>query len=80
VATQIGIDPVQLGVVLTVNMAVGLITPPVGINLYVGCSITNMPVAQLCKKIVPFVVAGVVVILLTTFISPLSMFLPGLMK
>lgn len=80
VAVQFGIDPIQLGVLLTVNMAIGLITPPVGINLYVGCSIADMSVAQLCKKILPFVLSGIVVVLLVSFIPALSMFLPGLMK
>ena len=79
IANALNVDPVHLGVMLTTNMAIGLITPPVGINLYVGCSISKIPVAEICKKVIPFVVAGIVTLLLTVFLEPLSMFLPNLM-
>ncbi|MDO4786121.1 MAG: TRAP transporter large permease subunit, partial [Fretibacterium sp.] len=74
------IDPVHFGVFVTVNMAIGLITPPVGINLYVGCNIAKLPVAEICRKIVPFVVAGVLALLLITYIPQITMFLPGILK
>ena len=80
VAQSIGIDSIHLGVILTVNMAIGLVTPPVGINLYVGSSIANVPVPELCRKIVPFVIAGVIALLLITFVEPITMLLPSLMK
>ncbi len=70
------IDPVHFGVFITVNMAIGLITPPVGINLYVGCNIAGVSVAELCRKIVPFVVAGIIALLVITYIPAISMFLP----
>lgn len=80
VAQAIGVDPIHLGVMLTVNMAIGLITPPVGINLYVGCSISKLPVARICKSILPFVAAGIISLVLIMLAEPISMFLPGLMK
>ena len=80
VAQAIGVDPIHLGVMLTVNMAIGLITPPVGINLYVGCSISKLPVARICKSILPFVAAGIISLVLIMLVEPISMFLPGLMK
>ena len=80
VVAAMKIDPVHFGVFVTVNMAIGLITPPVGINLYVGCNIAKLPVAELCRKIVPFVVAGVLALLLITYIPQITMFLPGILK
>lgn len=77
--TALNIDLVHAGVFLTVNMAIGQITPPVGINLYVGCNVAEIPVANICKKIVPFLVAGIVALLLLTYIPQISLFLPNLM-
>lgn len=74
------IDPIHFGVFITVNMAIGLITPPVGINLYVGCNIAGVSVAELCRKIVPFVVAGVIALLIITYIPAITMFLPQFLK
>lgn len=70
------IDPVHFGVFVTVNMAIGLITPPVGINLYVGCNIAGVSVAELCRKIIPFVIAGIIALLIITYIPAITMFLP----
>jgi C4-dicarboxylate transporter DctM subunit len=74
------IDPVHFGVFITVNMAIGLITPPVGINLYVGCNIAGISVARVCAKIVPFVIAGIIALMIITFIPQITMFLPGYLK
>jgi C4-dicarboxylate transporter DctM subunit len=76
----LSIDPIYFGVFVTVNMAIGLITPPVGINLYVGCNIAKIPVAELCRKIVPFMIAGILALLLVTYIPQIIMFLPNLMS
>lgn len=70
------IDPVHFGVFITVNMAIGLITPPVGINLYVGCNIAGVSVAELCKKIIPFVIAGIIALMIITYIPIITLFLP----
>ena len=72
------IDPVHFGIFITINLAIGLITPPVGINLYVACNIAKVPVSALVQKIVPFVIAGVVALLLITYIPAISLFLPNL--
>ncbi|MDR1978880.1 MAG: TRAP transporter large permease [Synergistaceae bacterium] len=74
------IDPVHFGVFVTVNMAIGLITPPVGINLYVGCNIAQISVVDVCKKIAPFVIAGILALLLITFVPWLSLFLPQYLR
>ncbi len=80
VMQAVGIDPIHFGVFVTVNMAIGLITPPVGINLYVGCKIAGLPVAELCKKIIPFLVAGIIALLVLTYIPGITMLLPNLVK
>ena len=72
------IDPIQFGIFITINLAIGLITPPVGINLYVACNIAKIPVSRLIQKIGPFVVAGIVALLLVTYIPAIAQFLPNI--
>jgi C4-dicarboxylate transporter DctM subunit len=78
IMTALDIDRVHFGVFVTVNMAIGLITPPVGINLYVGCKISDLPVAEICRKIVPFLVAGVIALIVITYIPQITMLIPNL--
>lgn len=70
---------VQLAIVMCIALAVGVITPPVGLNLYVLSSITGEKVMKIAKEAIPFVVIMTVVALLTAFIEPLSMLLPNLL-
>ena len=56
----------------------GMITPPVGINLYVGCNIAGITVEELCKKIVPFILAGIVALIIITYIPQITMLVPNL--
>ena len=79
VMTALGVDLIHFGVFITVNMVIGLITPPVGIDLYVGCRIANITVADLCKRIVPMLVSGIIALLIITYIPILTMFIPNLM-
>jgi tripartite ATP-independent transporter DctM subunit len=60
----VGIDPVYFGVVMTLNLVLGLITPPVGTALYVGCGVANISFADLVKKIWPFIIVELIVLLL----------------
>lgn len=69
---------IQLAVVMCISLSVGVITPPVGLNLYVLSSITGEKVMRIAKEAVPFVLIMITVALLAAFISPLSLFLPGL--
>ena len=68
----LNVDLVQAGVFITVNIAIGLITPPIGINLYVGAGIAGVTVSSLVKKVIPFVLGGIIVLLLLTFVPQLS--------
>lgn len=79
ISQSLGINPVHLGAVMTVNLALGLITPPVGVNLFTGCGVAGITLTDMVKKIWPFVIAIFVVLMLVTYLEPISMFLPNLM-
>lgn len=79
VALAYGIDPLHFGVVVIMNLMIGLLTPPVGSVLYVMASITDQPVEDMFKAIWPFLVPLVIVLLLVTFIPGISTFLPSLL-
>ena len=65
---------------MVVNLALGLITPPVGVNLFTGCGVAGISLTDMVKKIWPFVIAVLVVLVLVTYIPVISMFLPNLMS
>jgi tripartite ATP-independent transporter DctM subunit len=76
VVTSLGVDPVQFGVMMIMNLSIGTITPPVGSVLFVGCSVANLKVENVIKHMVPFFVVIVVALLAVTFIPQLSLWLP----
>lgn len=80
VAAALNIDPVHLGCIMVFNLAVGLVTPPVGVNLYVGCGIANIKLKSICKSVMPLIVAAIIALLLVTYIEPISMLLPNLVS
>ena len=73
VALQLGIDPIHLGVVMIVNLAIGLFTPPVGVNLYVACGIGKISIEDISKGIIPCLVAMLIILLLITYIPAISL-------
>ena len=77
VALQLGIDPIHLGTVMIVNLAIGLFTPPVGVNLYVACGIGDIKIEEITKGIIPCLLAELVVLLLVTYIPDLSLMFVG---
>lgn len=79
IVQDLGMDPVQFGVVLILNLSIGLITPPVGSSLFVGSAIGGIAIEKVAKSLLPFYVSMIVVLLLTTFVSALVMWLPGLL-
>ncbi len=79
VVLSIGIDPVLFGVFMTVNLAIGLATPPVGIDLYVACNISKVPLKEIAYKVLPFIFAMLIALLMITFIPQISLWLPNLM-
>ncbi|MEK7769461.1 MAG: TRAP transporter large permease [candidate division NC10 bacterium] len=74
---QFGWDPVWFGVVMTVNLAIGTVTPPVAVNLYVASHISGASMTEISRWVVPFVVALLAVLLLVTYVPALSLWLPN---
>ena len=78
VANSLGIDPLQFGMILLVNLGLGLCTPPVGACLFVGCAVGKLPMEQAVRTIWPFYLAILFALVLITFVPAISLTLPGL--
>ena len=76
IAIQLGIDPIHLGIIMVVNMEIGMITPPVGLNLFVTAGVAEMSVADVVKAALPFVGILFVFLIMVTYIPVLSTWLP----
>ena len=72
IVEAIGMDPIQFGVIMVVNLAIGFVTPPIGVNLFVASSLTDVPVMQIAKKAMPMIAFFLVALLLITFIPAIS--------
>ena len=79
IATQIGMDPVHFGVMMIVNLGIGLITPPVGSTLFIGSAVSHVPIERLAKTLLPFFAVMLVVLALVAYFPPLVMTLPNLL-
>jgi C4-dicarboxylate transporter, DctM subunit len=77
IAIRIGIDPIHFGIIMCVNLSIGLSTPPVGVNLYVACGITNISLKQISRSLGPVLVASIIALLLITYIPGISLWLPS---
>ena len=80
VIVKLGIDPVHFGMIMILNLGIGLITPPVGPTLFVGCAIGKVTMEEVSKELWPFYGAMCMALLLVTYIPAISLWLPGLMK
>jgi tripartite ATP-independent transporter DctM subunit len=78
VTTQLGMDPIHFGIVLIMNLCIGICTPPVGNVLFVGCSVAGLGIERVIKPLIPFYIAMIIALLLVTFIPELSLWLPGI--
>ncbi len=78
VATALGIDPVHFGIIMVVNMEIGMCHPPVGLNLYVASSITKMGITELTKAVLPWLCTMLGFLLLITYVPQISLWLPSL--
>lgn len=78
VLTQFGMDPIQIGVMMCMNLIMGQITPPVGSCLYLASGISNLSVARIGKALLPFYAIAFAVILLVSFVPAFVMTLPNL--
>lgn len=75
IVTAIGVNPIQFGVIMIVNLSIGFITPPIGINLFVASSLTDVPVMDIAKKSIPMIICFLIALLLFTFIPSISLML-----
>lgn len=78
VVTQIGMNPIQFGMMMLCNLAIGMCTPPVGATLFAGCAVGKIPMEKCMKGIVPFYLAMLIVVLLVTYVPAVSLTLPTL--
>jgi tripartite ATP-independent transporter DctM subunit len=79
IATSIGVDPVHFGVIMILNLGIGLITPPVGGTLFVGSAVSGVKIERLVKTLLPFYAVMVIVLMIITFVPGIVMWLPNLM-
>lgn len=78
IVTEVGIDPVHFGVILVANLAIGFITPPLGVNLFVASSVGKVKFEKIVVGIIPFLITMIICLLLITYVPALSTWLPGL--
>lgn len=76
IVTAVGIEPIHFGVILVANLAIGFITPPLGVNLFVASSISGVKLEKIVVAIIPFLLSMIITLLLITYIPALSMWLP----
>ena len=79
IANAMGYDIIAFGILMCVNLAIGLVTPPVGVNLFTGCSISKITVKQCMKDILPIILSLLIVLLLVTYVPQISLLLPHLL-
>ena len=80
IASAAGISPIHFGIIMLVNFAIGVITPPMALNLFVGSKVSGVPIAKMVKPLIPFLLASLGLLILVVLCPPLSMWLPSLMK
>ena len=73
IVTEIGVDPIQFGIIMVVNLAIGFVTPPIGINLFVASSLTDVPIMQIARKALPLILFFLFALILITFIPQISL-------
>ncbi len=78
IATELGIDPIHLGIIMVVNMEIGMVTPPVGLNLFVTSGITGMSLVQVARAALPWLAVLLVFLVMVTYIPAISLALPNM--
>ena len=80
IAMELGIDPVHLGIIMVVNLEIGMVTPPVGLNLFVTAGVAQMPMEQVIRASLPWLLILLSVLMIVTYVPVISLFLPNLMN
>lgn len=78
IVTEMGIDPVHFGIIMIVNLAIGMLTPPFGLNLFVASGISKLPLSEVTRGVIPFIYVLILTLLVITFVPQLSTYLPSL--
>ena len=79
-ATSIGIDPIQFGIIIVLNCGIGLLTPPVGAVLFIGSAVSKVPMERIVKAVFPFYICMIIALILVTFVPQISLWLPQLLR
>jgi C4-dicarboxylate transporter DctM subunit len=79
IAASVGVDPVHFGIITLINVEIGMLTPPVGLNLFVACAIAKLPLQEVVKAVLPTLGILFLGLLLVTYVPALSLWLPGLL-
>lgn len=80
IVTPLGIDPVHFGVIMVVNLAIGFITPPVGVNLFVSSGVANLKLENIAKAVLPMLALMILLLLVVTYVPSFSLWLPQLLN
>jgi tripartite ATP-independent transporter DctM subunit len=80
VVTSFGVDPVHFGIIMMLNLSIGLVTPPVGSTLFVGCAIGKVSIERVSRKLWPFWLSMFVILMLVTYFPIFSMWIPMLAR
>ena len=79
IAQQVGVDPIHFGVIMLVNLSVGMLTPPVGLNLFVAMGVANMKLGEVFRATLPTILLMLLALLILTYVPVISMLLPDTM-
>ncbi|RCK76529.1 MAG: TRAP-type C4-dicarboxylate transport system, large permease component [Ignavibacteriae bacterium] len=80
IATAFGVDPIHLGIIFLVNLEIGYVTPPVGLNLFISSYRFEKPISQVYRSTIPFILIRLIILIFVTYIPQLSLFLVNLLK
>jgi C4-dicarboxylate transporter, DctM subunit len=80
IVTAVGVDPIHFGVILVANLAIGFITPPLGVNLFVASSVGKVKFERIVRAIIPFMISMIICLIVITYVPELSLWLPGLFE
>ncbi|NLY34600.1 MAG: TRAP transporter large permease subunit, partial [Alcaligenaceae bacterium] len=78
VAIKFGVDPTHFGIIMVVNLALGMITPPFGVNLFAACTVAKLPIEKLIKPLLPFVGVTVLCLMIITYVPEIALVLRDL--
>jgi len=79
VGVSLGMEPIHLAILIEANIAIGMITPPVGMCLFVGCSLSNIPIESVMKKLIPFFICLIITLLIISYFPHITMLIPRLL-